>query len=230
VPILPNFAGIQSSIQEAWLLNTGSEAETVEEESEYYPDYDELHPELLHQTIQRHYSKHLDITLRKKRLWKTKKLNFKKMDYMGQFVSARLIKDPIGSKMNSDFLHPGLYRNMSRVNSLSEFAQSRPNKPQGWKEIIDGAVQSEWVRYRYDCFRRAGKGVNISDEFRSLVSELASALDVNISTMGKRKKIIGGLLTLPEFAFLTKSDVSVCQRKIKYGAHRNRTKNRCVVY
>lgn len=196
-----------------WRVNPEGELREESGEETQPRDYDDTHPLALQGSLSDHCDGHLKIVLENVGYWEKYNYSFQKTDRHGQLVEAKWIKNPTASKMNSDFLHPGLYRHMQRVDSIEQFAESRANLPTNWRQSVERLAQVDEVRTAYREFVHSG---SLEDDMTSrlldLVIALAVELKIHISNDNQIPNYIGGLLMLPNYAFLTRTDINIRHR------------------
>jgi hypothetical protein len=113
--------------------------------------------------------------------------------------------------MDSDFLHPGLYRNLERIDSFDDFAKML-TLPETWKKDIQTASENikkdeDYYKHYRNEFGHAKSKQKTINNFRSFLIFIFHESRMRFSIDDQCNTIVGGLLTLPHLAILSQSDL-----------------------
>jgi endonuclease IV len=108
-----------------------------------------------------------------------------------------LISKPTASAMNSNFLHPGIYRSIAAVHTFDEIARLL-NVIMDWRSLLENARRNnpyvDRSFRRFASFPSGTPELLVENAFSRLVSNLSSALSKDCEVGLPIKYAIGGCL------------------------------------
>ncbi|KAJ3253378.1 hypothetical protein HK103_000698 [Boothiomyces macroporosus] len=136
--------------------------------------------------------------------WETREL--KKTNSAG--VPIKLVVKPQASKMSHRLLNPYIYRNIKDIDGLAGLA-TMLNTPPNWEEKYNQVKEKRTVIHSLTALRRLPIETRESDvqtQFGSLVSMIATHLDIGLQVKLETKIIVGGMFTKNEYDVRSRTD------------------------